>query len=272
MRALLAGQRAGLLALGLLLAAAPAAAQRGDRPADRADDEPTEEDVENARELFRTGLEAVEEERWEEARTLFERSYELVPRASTLLNLAAAQAETGRLVAAAASYRRFLEETADDRRARRFRPGAEQELATIESRITHVTLTMEGLRPDDSTELDGQAIAVGTMGGATGSEVPMDPGQHVLVVRRHGTEIGRVELVLVEGESRGVTVPLRDVPEVNEDLLAEPPSEEMDLMPIWVGVGVGAAVIAIGVAIGLGVAFGGEQPYVGNLGPGMVTF
>src|SRR5690606_12666677 len=61
-----------------------------------------------ARGLYREGVRAGGEGRWEDARSAFERSYELAPRVATLLNLAVALEHLGRFVEAIDAYRRFL--------------------------------------------------------------------------------------------------------------------------------------------------------------------
>src|SRR4051794_12238516 len=68
-----------------------------------------------ARRMYEEGVDAVNKGRWSVAHDRFKASYDLAPRVLTLFNLAGAQAQTGRLVEAAESYRRFLRETTDGR-------------------------------------------------------------------------------------------------------------------------------------------------------------
>jgi len=68
-----------------------------------------------ARKLYDEGVDAVNKGRWSTAYDRFKTSYELAPRPLTLFNLAGAQSQTGRLVEASESYRRFLRDTADGR-------------------------------------------------------------------------------------------------------------------------------------------------------------
>ena len=68
-----------------------------------------------ARKLYDEGVDAVNKGRWSTAYDKFKASYELVPRPITLFNLAGAQSQTGRLVEAGESYRRFLRDTSDGR-------------------------------------------------------------------------------------------------------------------------------------------------------------
>ncbi|MCA9604981.1 MAG: hypothetical protein KC619_05280 [Myxococcales bacterium] len=221
-----------------------------------------------ARQLFQEGVEALQAERWEEARDRLQRSYDLVPRASTLMNLGTAQAELGRLVEAIETYRRFLSEMTP--REARHRREVEAMIAELEPRIAHVDLSIPDRAPGDVVRLDDLELP----SAALDVELPMSPGAHRLVVLREGAEIGRVDLVLVEGERRGVEVALHPPPPVLEVPIDEPPPPAGDDTGLYVGIGIGvglgvAAVVAIVLAVVLGA---GEAPYVGNLGPGMVTF
>ena len=224
-------------------------------------------ETEEARRLFGEGIEALESEAWEIASQAFERSYELVPRASTLLNLATAQAELGQVLEAVESYRRFLAE-ADRRQLRRHRREAERAIAELEPRIAHVSVSIPDLEEGDVVRLDNEPLPMAAMD----LELPMSPGLHVLEVRRVDDDIGRLELVLVEGEHRGVTLVIQPREPVAPPILEAPP-EESDDTGIWVGVGIGAGVAAIALGVVLGVVLApAEEPFVGNLGPGAVEF
>ena len=58
-----------------------------------------------AERAFHEGVDAARQERWIDARAHFERAYELSPRPVVLINLAGAQARSGRLTEAAKNYR-----------------------------------------------------------------------------------------------------------------------------------------------------------------------
>lgn len=241
---------------GVVLVSAPALAQ------------PEESGVAEARALFRSGLAAANEERWADALADFERSYALAPRASTLLNLAAAQAELGRLVEASQSYFRFLAE-ADAEQTRRYADDAERSLAEVTERIPRVRLSIPDLVPGDLLELDGVEVPSADLS----VPIPMNPGAHVLTVTRDAQEIGRLELTLVESEERGVTLPLQ-VSAPSGALAGSPgTSESEDLLAspwLWVGIG-GAVVLAVVIGVAIGVATAGGA-FQGTLGPGMVSF
>ncbi|UJR79906.1 tetratricopeptide repeat protein [Sandaracinus amylolyticus] len=253
---------AAIVGLVLFALAAPVRAQGGD--------------MEQARALFQQGLAAAHDARWEEARDAFERSLAIAERPNTLLNLAGAQAQTGRLVAAVASYRRFLELATSGREAR-YRSQAEDALSALEPRLARLTIATAGLEDGDEVQLDGAAIT------SLGAPIPVDPGAHVARIVRDGEEVARQSIALGEGEVRTVALEAPRVvaraepaPEAAPSFVVEREEDrggDGDTW-LWVGIGVGAAVV-IGVAIGVAVAVTSSESeplYSGNLGDGMVRF
>ena len=103
-----------------------------------------------ARGLFEQGLAAATEHDWPQALALFERSYALAPRASTLLNIAGAQSESGQLVQASESYRRVVAEAGATQRDVRIREQAQTALGQLLPRLARVTLRIADLGASDS--------------------------------------------------------------------------------------------------------------------------
>lgn len=180
-----------LIASCVLAASAPALAQRA----------PTASETALARQEFDAGLRAARDTRWEEARQHFARSHELAPRPVTLLNLAGAQAQTGQVVAATESYRRFLA-TANDRDKARYREEVERALAAADARIGRAELRITGLAESDAVQLDGTEISRASLALA----LPLDPGPHVVAVLRADTEVGRTTFTVAEGGSNPVAL------------------------------------------------------------------
>lgn len=258
------------LALALALTASSAAAQ-------------SSSEVAAARALFREGLAAARAGRWQQALERFERSYAIAPRDSTLLNLAGAQVQTGRLVEGAESYRRFLAEAhGGGRRGARYRRQAREALEQVEGRLGRLVLRVEGGAAGDDVLLDDDPLAPA----ALGVEVPVNPGAHTVVVRRGDTVRARETFEIDEGERREVTVEVSvDLQVATEGdagsapaaaLRSDPEAEASsgDDSGVWIGVGVGVGVLAaVGVALGVALAVDAENAtYTGNLGPGAVTF
>lgn len=272
------GTLASCAALALALALAPA----GTALAQHA---PSAGETALARQEFDAGMAAVRETQWEEARQHFARSYELAPRPATLLNLAGAQAQTGQLVAASESYRRFMS-TASERDAERFRAQAEQALAAAEARIGHAELRVEGLAEADEVRLDDAPISRASLS----LTMPIDPGDHVITVRRRGTEVGRTAFAVAEGDTTTVRVVVpRSVPSAadtareaadgNGDGATAPLGETSDVdhgnggifASPWFWIVTGVVVVGIATAVILLATSGGTpDPFQGTLMPGSI--
>ena len=265
-------RRAGVCILCLLCSVAsafPASAQ----------DRPSDSEMAAARQLFQSGLRHARQGEWEDARGDFERSYDIAPVPTTLLNLAGAQVQTGQLVAGAESYRRFLSR-ATSGRAARYREQAETALAAVEERIPRLVIGAHGIREGDLLMVDDAEVSQGVMG----MPLPVDPGEHTLRVVRNGEPVAEERVTLAEGEEKRVALDVpapAELPTVAEASPSEPSSVPLEDAPgeggsllasPWLWTGVGAAVVGA-VVIALVLASGGEEePYVGNLGPGMVEF
>lgn len=242
---------------------------------------PTE--VALARQQFDEGVQHAQAGQWDQAVALFQRSYDVAPRAVTLLNLAAAQVQTHHYVAATESYRRYLA-TASDRDLARYRAQAENALADAQTRIGQATVRAPGLLESDVVTVDGDALPRA----AVGIAMPLDPGSHVATVRRHDAEIARRAFTVAEAGSANVSL---DVPPPAPGDVARVDGEDHDAAgnaggretvpppgdggvlasPIfWVVVGVVIAA-AIVVPIVLVTTAGSVEPFNGNTMPGMIV-
>jgi hypothetical protein len=159
---------------------------------------------EAAQQAFRTGVDAARQERWPDALAAFEKAYGLSPRPVVLINLAGAQVRTGRLVEAAKSYHRILDDPASAETAA-FKRAAAAVLPSLEERTPRVRVRPFGLLPADVVQIDGQAIDANKPGGAVQA---LDPGEHTVIVARGGIERARVLFALAERESRDIALPL----------------------------------------------------------------
>jgi hypothetical protein len=244
-------------------------------------------EVAAARGLFEEGVAAAGNAEWEDALSAFERSYAIAPRSTTLLNLAGAQVQLGRLVAASESYQRLIREAGSNARERRLRDQARDALSSLEPRIAHLTLNIADLARADEVLLDGVAVSHAIVGVAT----PVDPGDHRISVRRSDREIGQASVNLSEGGSREVTVLLRPGASV-EVASTEGPAEGTSTVPdaalsgdpvdeggediaaspiLWTIVGI---VVVGGVVAAVVATQVPTEPsyYMGNLGDGQIRF
>jgi hypothetical protein len=248
----------------------------------------TEEATARARELFQQGLEAARAEQWVDARDAFVQSLDIAERPSTLLNLAAAQVQTGQLVEGATSYRRFLELATEPREAAH-RTQAQSALTALDARIPHVVVSVTSLQDGDQVRVDYQVL----MATALGAPLALDPGPHDVAVIRSGRSVASQRVELAEGQSAQVSLDATPVVQAPVEVAATattPPMDQAiaapvpearddshgDDMPLIIGLIVGAVVV-VGVGVSLGVYFGTQgsgtaTPYHGNFGDGVVHF
>lgn len=248
-----------------------------------AQDQPSETEMAAARRLFRSGLAHAREGDWEDAHADFQRSYDIAPVPTTLLNLAGAQVQLGRLVAGAESYRRFLSQ-ADSGRAARYREEAQRALEAVEQRVASVVVGAHGIREGDALQVDGDDVSRSVMG----VPLPLDPGEHTIAVRRGGRVLVSETVELEEGEERRVALMVpaptpAEVAAASSQPSAEPLDPSSDpasadtgsggvLASPWLWAGVGAVIVGAVVTV-IVLSSGGEPDlYSGNLGPGMVQY
>lgn len=189
---------ARLLVLGALLAGTVPTDVRA-QPAD----DTSASKVQLARRLYDEGLEAVNKSRWSVAYEKFKASYELAPRVLTLFNLAASQAQTGRVVDATESYRRFLRETSDGRYPD-LRTDATTQIEALEARTSQLTLDVKQLAASDTIMLDQVPFPHAGLR----EPLPMNPGDHAVTVARDGLTVARREFELAPGAAETITIVL----------------------------------------------------------------
>ena len=155
-----------------------------------------------ARANYTAGVEASTEGRWVAARQAFERAYAVAPFAPVAYNLATAQGETGQIVEASESYRRFLRRCSS-RDTPDLQADARELLRRLTPRIAHLTIVIEHFDVGrDHLEVDGEELA----GAVVGAEIPFNPGPHSLRVLRRREEAGTADFTLAEGQHQTVEV------------------------------------------------------------------
>lgn len=219
----------------------------------------------NARLAFREGIEHARAARWLEAREAFERSYALVPRPTTLLNLAGTCSHTGQLLRAAEAYRRFLREAAADDP---HRGAALAELASLEVRIPRVRVEHGALGPSlTDASIDGETVSPDLLTG----DLLLDPGLHRIEASA-GAREASLEVSLAEGERRTLTLTALALP-LTQSGLTQSGLTQSGLtqsgsaadggeQTLWIVLGVGAlVVIGAGVAVGVTLSESSALPW-----------
>lgn len=165
--------------LGLVVATLAAAAPISE--ADRA----------LARQELKRGMTAVAAGAWEEAHDAFLRAYGLSGDPRVLYNLAAAQAETRRLIEAIASYHTVLER-ADPAWLATRRAQIEASVVRLERGLGSVTLRFEGAPPGAELLLDGRPARLN-------APLLVNPGPHQAQLRHASELLAAAEWQLAQG-------------------------------------------------------------------------
>jgi hypothetical protein len=149
--------------------------------------------------LFRRGRDALRIGRFEAAQDYLAESYRLDPSPGTLLNLALCEEKTGRIVSALAHLRLFLGTVpADDDR----RDLAVRRLRDVEDRMPRLVIHIdEATRAAATLRLDGVPVDLQ----AARDPLPLDPGEHALVVELPG-EVPRTTTLRVREHQQLVQV------------------------------------------------------------------
>jgi hypothetical protein len=246
-------RRALLIVIAALLAATPAAGQ-----------EPRT-DPAAAAALFQEGREATKEGNYAVACAKFNDSYRLDPAVGTLLNLADCNEHLGKLASAWQLFSQAVEKLPpDDSR----KAAAAARVAALAPRLPRLAITLAPGAPE-GTRVTRDGVELG--GGSLGSALPLDPGEHVVVVTAPDRSERRFTVTVTEGlpESLRVepgapaakTAPAPASTATRPE--APPPGgggmSTMQVAGIVVG---GAGVVGLGVAVVTGLILPGKQSTV----------
>jgi hypothetical protein len=193
--------------------------------------------------LFLQGRTALEAGNFEVACVKFAESQRLDPGAGTLMNLATCEEQVGRL---ASAWQRWQE-------ALTYLPKGDERIAFVKSRLEVVEpavpwLTITVTSAPDSTIVLRDGVQLGP--GSFGEALPVDPGDHVILVQAEGHAERRYQVTLDKAERKQIEVkPGR--------LLPKPlPADTGDTAPSaptlgYVLGGIGIAGVAAGIVTGL---------------------
>lgn len=214
------------LVFALLLPAASVAAQ-WERPVG----EPTDAELQEARELYQAGTEQVEAHRWPDALSSFERSYALSGASVALYSLAYTLRVLGRYREARDAFTQLLREHDLEPALRRDAEALRREVA---ARVALLSLAGLPVETVPSISLDGNPVEDD---GSRPLPVETDPGERSIRVEAEGFEPFTWQGAVVPGDDRIIDVTL------------EPEGGGLTSHPVfWIAVGVG--VIAAGVVVG----------------------
>jgi hypothetical protein len=161
-----------------------------------------------AAELFKHGVAEMEAERYDRACPAIAESYRLEPLPGALFTLAVCEAKWGKIASAVAHYddylRVYAELSPEQQRSQRGR----DELARQErDKLAPQVPRLEVAPPSDESLvvlLDGNELGRPSLG----IPLPVDPGEHVITVRRSDGTLSKSKVVIASGESKTVTPPM----------------------------------------------------------------
>ncbi|WP_437686708.1 tetratricopeptide repeat protein [Sorangium sp. So ce176] len=151
-----------------------------------------------AYELFQQGVALAEARDCPRAIPLFHKSQETYPARGTLYNLALCEKEIGRVASAWRHFNELLPqlEPSDPRL-----PTTKQELTALEPRLPKLVIELaQGAPAPEELRLDRTALPQGSVG----AELPVDPGDHVIVARWEDGRQKETRVSLGEGARENV--------------------------------------------------------------------
>lgn len=226
--------------------------------------QPTAQEKESARELFRSGQELRDRGDLEGALRALTQAHALVHTPITAVELARTQSQMGHLVDAretALSVARMPIAASESEATRTARAEAADLAEQLHRRIGTVRVSFSGAVPGQTPSLRVDGVAVPA--DALGAPVRVDPGKHELVASVQGGPPSRIEVDVAEGGHVDATIPLTSPPApppIAEPPVTPPPpppsSQASATSPlVWIGFGAAVAGVAVGgVTGGLAIA------------------
>lgn len=228
----------------------------------------SDEERAGARAAANAGLDAIADQRWQDAIGYFQKAESIVHAPPHLLNIARAHEKLGQLVEAREAYLKVVREElpADAPKAfRQAQADARSELAALEPRVPRVSVVVQG-----AGELPVKVHMNGNLvpDGLVGVPRPLNPGSYEFQAFAEGARSNPSTLVLREGAAETMVLTLRattapaPAPLVvpSAALSAEPSTEQRDTghggssgMRIASYVSMGVGVIGLGVGTGFAV-------------------
>jgi hypothetical protein len=195
------------LGLGLCLCAAPpiAHAQPSKEPVPAQ--EPTDEELAAARELFNEALELEKKNKWEEALTRLQKVGQVRMTPQVRFHIALCHENLGRLVEAINGFELAEQEArAQGEAARAVAENAPERAAKLRERVARVRIVVTGEAHVSRIFLDGREVSLALVD----TLIPVDPGNHRIEVRRSDTVTQEKKLALAEAETETVRLSIQD--------------------------------------------------------------
>ena len=185
---------------------------------------------------------ATKQKRHADAANALRKAVELDPNPQTKLDLARSLVELGKLVEASRSLNDVITVSGASPGAKKVVAASKKLLASIEPRVPWVKISVIGPPADQTTTtIDEEEVDAS-------SEIPFDPGDHLVVAEASGYERTERRITLEEGEHELVKLKLTKVARV---VAPVEPKSSGSVAPAAIAFGVGAAGLAFGAVYGV---------------------
>ncbi len=203
-----------------------------------------------AEELFRQGRAAADKKDYTAACAKFRESNRLDPAVGTVFNIADCEEKLGRLATSWTLFQEVVQRlpASDDRRAI-----AEKRAQKLEPRVPKLTIHLaHSDRSDLVVHRDGVSLGSASLD----TPLPVDPGDHTVIVEAPGTRAAEFHASIAEGQSSTLEVAIGEALPVGANPLQTPepgPTQptKPDHTAAYVVGGIGAAALVTGVVAGV---------------------
>lgn len=194
---------------------------------------------------------------------MLEESYRLDPRPGALFTLATCEAKRGRLATAVAHYKDYLNRSKGHTGHEKRRDIAEKKLETLAPDVPELTLVLPKAPEGTLVKRDKTVLSAASLG----IPLPVDPGEHVIVVQAPGGPPKEHRITIAGGEKKQLALEVappaaaaeepprrapRAAPPAPPNVVAEPASEPTSARRVgaYVAGGVGLAGVVVGAVAG----------------------
>ena len=206
---------------------------------------PSPKEKAEAKALVEKAHKALKEKRFPDAMGALAQASKLDPGPAMEVELAKAEAASGKLVDASKRLTAVVTSDGDDAHARAAREAAKSAIGDLAARVPSVKVVVRGATGSASVTIDGVAASAS-------SDESVDPGEHTIVVIADGKPPFERKVTVAEGAHETVEI---DVGEGASESPSSGPSKLGPLLPGIVVTGVGGLTMVIGAVFG-GLAIG----------------
>jgi hypothetical protein len=184
-------------------------------------------DPAGAEELFRQGVAAKSRGDWNAACDKFRKSMELDPNVSAQYKVAYCDERAGNLATAWLGYLTALKlnrETKSDKRRSELDKAIKDAIAALEPKVPKLRISISPNDPKFKLELERDKVTLDAAS-VIGEALPVDPGEHTIVVRAPGFVEQTVTVTVIEGRTVEAAIQLVQAPIAeNPPVLPLPPT------------------------------------------------